>query len=139
VVEDFTAATAKIAADPSAFSDRQMSEVLGPSSGGGALEATVGSFSTMREKGYRVLGALVMVSVIPTEAVDNHNERGVEVSVSVCQDQTSLQAVDSDGNPVTEERYQYPEFLLRQYSVRRPQDESTFRVYGFETINGKCP
>lgn len=136
-VEGFIGSSMKILADPSAFTSAQMSDLLATSSGGEALAASVGSFETMREKGYRVLGAIQLLSTVPTDPVDDG--RGAEVHVTVCQDQTSLRPVDTDGNAVTEDRYQYPDFLLRQFSVRKPPGEAAFLVFGFQTINGACP
>lgn len=136
-VENFIDSSMRILADPSSFTSDQMSDLLAASSGGEALTASVGSFETMREKGFRVTGSVELLSKLPTEPVDDG--RGAEVHVTVCQDQTSLRAVDKDGKAVVEERYQYPDFLLRQFSVRKPPGEDAFRVFGFQTINGACP
>lgn len=136
-VEEFIGTSMRILADPSAFTSNQTSKLLSSSSGGDALSASVGSFDTMREKGFRVLGSVELVRTLPTRPVDE--SRGREVHVTVCLDQSSLRAVDQDGNTVSDERYQYPDYLLRQFSVRRPLDGESFLVFGFQTINGACP
>lgn len=136
-VERFLAATNKILSDPSSFTSDEMTELLSKSSGGEAMTASVGSFATMREKGYRLEGSAIALSMIATEAVDSG--RGTEVHVTVCMDQTSLKAVDKNGDPVTEERYQYPDHLLRQLSVRQPDGQTAFLVFGFQTVAGECP
>ena len=136
-VEEFIGTSMKILADPSAFTSDQTSKLLSSSSGGDALAASVGSFDTMRKKGFRVLGSVNLLRTSPTDPVDEG--RGREVHVTVCLDQSSLQAVDRAGDAVSDERYQYPDYLLRQFSVRRPVDGDAFLVFGFQTINGACP
>ena len=69
--------------------------------------------------------------------------QGVEVHVTRCWDQRELTVVNADGATVGQakgdEGYAYPDYNLRQYTVLRTAGESTFRVFGVQTINGSCP
>lgn len=133
----FSAADDRIGADPSAFSEKEMTEILQEFSGGEALKATVRSHLDLRENGYRFVGAMVILQTLATEAVDDGH--GLEVHVTQCQDQREGKVVDKDGNPVPGDQYQVPPYNLRQYSVRKPPGENAFRVFGFQTISGRCP
>lgn len=137
VVGKFAAADDKIGADPSAFTDKQMTNLLKEFSGGEALSGTVNWHLLLRKNGYRLSGEIVILSTDATRPVDNG--RGAEVHVTQCQDQRQGKIVDKSGSPVTAAKFQIPEYNLRQFSVRKPPGEATFRVFGFQTINGKCP
>lgn len=137
VVRQFAAADDRIGADPSAYSEKQMKTLLEEFSGGEALKGTVNWHLLLRKNGYRLSGEIVALSTDATRAVDNG--RGAEVHVTQCQDQRQGRIVDKGGSPVTAAEFQIPEFNLRQFSVRKPPGEATFRVFGFQTINGKCP
>lgn len=133
----FGAADDQIGADPSAFTEQQMRELLEPFGGGEALDATVRWHLLLKESGYHFAGEMVVLGTVATKPVDDG--RGVEVHITRCQDQRQGQVVDADGNPVGGDDFQIPEYNLRQFSVRKPPGEDAFRVFGFETINGKCP
>jgi hypothetical protein len=137
VVGKFADADDKIGADPSAFTEKQMTNLLKEFSGGEALNGTVNWNLLLKKNGYRLSGEIVIVSTDATRPVDNG--RGAEVHVTQCQDQRQGKIVDKGGNPVTADEFQIAEFNLRQFSVRKPPGEATFRVFGFQTINGKCP
>jgi hypothetical protein len=140
-VDDFDATSTAIAADPGSFTEGQMTELFEKSVGGDVLTRNVESFLTMGEKGYREVGSREAVFTLATEPVDDG--RGAEVHVTRCWNQQDLTVVDSDGVPVGEkdgdEGYLYPDYNLRQYTVLKPPDESAFRVFGVQTINGACP
>ena len=133
----FAAADDQIGADPAAFTEKQMTELLKQSSGGEALESTVRWHVRLKGNGYRMVGEMVVVTTLATEPVDDG--RGIEVHVTQCQDQRQGQVVDADGTPVAADDFQIPAYNLRQYSVRKPPGEDGFRVFGFATINGPCP
>lgn len=136
-VDDFTATTTKIAADPRSFTRDEMESLFAESIGGDMIEANVASFMEMRERGYRVVGSVEILEKLATEPVDDG--RGDEVHVTTCRDQRALSVVDENGAKVTEDRYKYPDYLLRQYSVRKPPGEDAFLVFGMQTIHGTCP
>lgn len=136
-IDDFAAANERIGADPSAFTKTQMTELLEPLSGGGALTGTVNWYLLLKKNGYHSVGEMVILSTVATRAVDEG--RGTEVHVARCQDQREGRVVDKNGNTVTGDDFQLPEYNLRQYSVRKPTGQDKFRVFGYQTINGKCP
>jgi len=133
----FSAADDKIGADPSAFTEKQMTNLLKEFSGGEALEATVRWHLMLKKNGYRFNGAMEILTTNATKPSDDG--RGVEVAVTHCQDQRLGEVVDEGGRPVPGEAFQIPEYNLRQFAVRRPTGEAEFRVFGFETVNGRCP
>ena len=136
-VTKFSAADDEIGANPSSFTKKEMTALMEQYSGGGALDSTERWHLRLREKGYRMVGSMRILSTVATEPVDE--DRGVAVKVIRCQDQRDGQVVDKQGVPVSDEEYQIPEYNLRQYAVRKPPGEDAFRVFGFETIDGKCP
>jgi len=136
-VGKFAAADDQIGADPGAFTEKQMTELLRASSGGEALDSTVRWHLRLKENGYRLVGEMAVLDTLATKPVDDG--RGIEVHVTQCQDQRLGKVVDSDGDPVEGDDFQIPAYNLRQYSVRKPPGEDAFRVFGFTTINGKCP
>lgn len=133
----FAEADDQIGADPSAFTEKQMTELLKPSSGGEALESTVRWHLRLKEHRYRMAGEMEVVTTLSTKPVDDG--RGIEVHVTQCQDQRQGKVVDASGAPVDGDDFQIPAYNLRQYSVRKPPGEDAFRVFGFATINGPCP
>lgn len=129
------AANAKIGADPSAFTRAQMTAELGRYLGGDVVEGQVGYLAGLKAKGYRLLGETTAVWVKASDVADNHSSRGLEVHVTVCQDQTALQLVDKGAEPLAD---QPADFNLRQYSVRKPAKESRWRIYGVMSASGEC-
>lgn len=140
-VDDFDATSAKIAADPAAFSRAEMTKLFEQSVGGDVLQRNVESFMSMRKKGYREVGTRTAVFTQATKEVNDG--RGAEVHVTRCWDQRELKVVDADGATVGaskgDEGYLYPDYNLRQYTVLLPEGQTSFRVFGVETINGSCP
>ncbi|MBK8458813.1 MAG: hypothetical protein IPL43_00170 [Micropruina sp.] len=136
-VEDYNLASAKIGANPSAFSKAEMRNLLQRSIGGAMIEANVQGFQSMRSQGYHREGSAAIVWTVATDVADDG--RGLEVHVTQCRDQTSIRIVDKAGSPAPEVEFQYPSHNLRQYSVRKPPGEESFRVFGMQTVNGACP
>ncbi|PKQ24904.1 MAG: hypothetical protein CVT65_00870 [Actinobacteria bacterium HGW-Actinobacteria-5] len=134
-VRGFWAADAKVGADPAAFTKAQMNAEFGRYLGGDALTSQVGYFTKLKGKGHRRLGEIAAVWIKASDVADNHSARGLEVHVTVCQDQTTLQLVDKAGQPVAN---QPTDFNLRQYSVRKPAKETRWRVYGAVAASGEC-
>lgn len=133
-VRGYTAASARIAADPAALTKAEMTSLLKRYGGGDMADPSW--FVGMAKKGFRQKGEVRPVSTTATESVDNHSGRGLEVHVTVCQDQTALQVVNKAGDVVAAE--QPAPFNLRQYSVRKPPTETRWRVYGVMTVEGEC-
>ena len=136
-IDAFAEANYKVGADPSAFTKKQMTELMEPFGGGAALTSSVNWYLLLKKNGYRLVGEMVILSTLATDPVDDG--RGTEVHVTRCQDQRQGKVVDKHGNAVTGEEFQLPLYNLRQYSVRKPPGEDAFRVFGYQTINGKCP
>lgn len=136
-VAGYSAAEDKIGADPAAFTEKQMTHLLETVAGGAALDATIKWHLKLKEHGYHFTGEMLVLSTSATKPADDG--RGIEVHVTRCQDQRQGRVVDADSNPVGGAEFQIPEYNLRQYSVRKPQGEDAFRVFGYETINGACP
>ncbi len=137
-VQGLSEVTAKIGADPSAYTKKEMTKLFEQYVGGDMITDNVSFYMSLRENGWRVEGRLVPVSIIATKVVDNHNERGLEVHVTRCQDQTALKIVDSKDEVVAAEQDKIPAFNLRQYSVRKPAKSDTWLVFGQQTIQGEC-
>lgn len=131
------AADEKIGTDPSAFTTKQMTQVLGAAAGGEALDSMVRWHQRLKARGYRFTGQMVVLSTAASRPANNG--RGVEVHVTHCQDQRQGKVVDKSGDAVRDTAFQLPAFNLRQYSVRKPPGEDAYRVFGFATINGTCP
>lgn len=137
VVNRFSAADDKIGAGPSAYTTKQMTTLLEAFSGGEALATTLRWHQLLKKNGYRLTGQMVILNVLATRAADDG--RGLEVHVTQCQDQRQGKVVDRNGTPVMGSDFQIPDYNLRQFSVRKPPGEPTFKVFGFETVNGRCP
>lgn len=140
-VDDFDAASARIAADPAAFTRAEMTKLFEQSVGGDVLQRNVDSFMSMRKKGYREVGSRTAVFTQATREVNDG--KGAEIHVTRCWDQRELSVVNADGATVGkakgDEGYAYPDYNLRQYTVLQPEGENVFRVFGVQTINGACP
>lgn len=136
-VEDYSAAFDQIGADPSAFTEEGMTQLLEKSSGDNALESTVAFLMSLKENQYRRLGSATVLKTLASDPVDDG--RGDEVHVTTCRDQTAISIVDNDGAVVTDDEFAIPAYNLRQLSVRKPPGEEAFRVFGFQTITGSCP
>jgi hypothetical protein len=136
-VSRFAAADDEIGADPSAYSEKQMDILLREFSGGEALATTVRWHMLLRKNGYRLSGEMLVLSTDATRPTNG--DRGTEVYVTQCQDQRQGKVLDKDGQPAVGDEFQIPEYNLRQFSVRKPTGDAKFRVFGFQTINGRCP
>ncbi len=125
-----------IGADPSKFTERQMTNAFKKYIGGDMVEANVASFMRLKRNGWRYVGDVTILSTKITKVIDNHNSRGLEAHVTTCRDQSQRRIVDADGELADTD--QPPKFNLRQFSVRMPAGSNGWRVYGLSTANGKC-
>lgn len=128
-----------LAMAPSEYSRAQMLKKLAQVSGGAVPTTLVGELLYMKKKGYRRAAATGTAWVKASRAVDTRGERGLQVYVTVCQDQRAARVVDQAGVEVPEYQKVVPPYLLRQYSVRKPAGASVWRVYGAEVLKGACP
>lgn len=128
-----------IAMSPGDYSKAQMLTELARVSGGEVPNALVGGLLNMKTKGYRRAAPTGTAWLKASKVVDNHNERGLQVFVTVCRDQRAARVVDKAGVEVPEYQKEVPPYLLRQYSVRKPKGATVWRVYGLEVVPGVCP
>ena len=135
-VDGYSRSSALVGADPSKFTEAQMNAEFKKYLGTDMLAANVASFMRLRKNDWHYQGDVVVQSLKATKVVDNHNERGLEVHVTTCRDQSAVEVVDQYGKTANTE--QPPKFNLRQYSVRKPTNSTTWRVYGIQTVQGKC-
>lgn len=133
-VQGYIEASDRLASNPSGFTKAQMKAELARYSEGGM--ADIAWVVAMAKKGYRQTGTAKNLRVVPTKIVNTHEERGLEVHVTVCQDQSGLQIVDSKGEPVKGQQLQ--KFNLRQYTVLKRSSVKKWKVAGAATINGAC-
>ena len=135
-VNGYSEASQRIGADPSKYTEAQMTAELKKYLGGEMLSANVASFMRLKKNGWHYQGDVVTVSLNATKAVDNHSSRGLEVHVTTCRDQSQRRIVDKTGTLAQTE--QPPKFNLRQLSVRKPSGVGDWRIYGIATVEGKC-
>lgn len=135
-VEEFSAASTKIAQNPSGFTKTEMTLLLKKTIGGDLIASNVTFYLNMKARGFRQIGEGRSASIEASPVSDNG--RGDEVHVTLCRDLKGMSVVDRNGDPVADEAFQYPAFTLRQFSVRRPPGERVFRVFGVQTVTGVC-
>ena len=135
-VNGYSATTLRIGANPSKFNEAEMTAEFKKYLGPNMLTANVTSLMHLRRNGWHQAGEVAVLSLVATEVVNNHNERGLEVHVTACLDQSRLRIVDRSGAPAKTD--QPTRFNLRQFSVRRPAGSRSWRVYGIATATGAC-
>ncbi|GAA0349610.1 hypothetical protein [Micropruina glycogenica] len=135
-VHGYSETSLRIGADPSKYTEAQMRAEFKKYLGGDMVPNNVGAMMTLKKKGWHYEGDVRVLSLNATKAVDNHSERGLEVHVTVCRDQSAIRVADKSGNLANTD--QPPKFNLRQYSVRKPAGSHTWRVYGIATVDGRC-
>lgn len=134
----YTRVSNEIGADPSRFSAAEMTKTLSKYVGGDMVEASTSDFMRLKGQRYRVLGLIRLKSTEVGRDHDTGDSRGIEVVVTACQDQTEVRVVDKSGNVVEAEQRSIPDFLLRQYSILKPEGTTQWRIYGMETVKGAC-
>jgi len=132
----FTDVSREIGADPSRFSRAQMTKNFRYYVGGDMVTANVDSFMELKRKGYRWAGGMKIGAIVASEVTNHRNALGLEVRVTVCQDQTQMSLVDESGAAVTARTV--PAYNVRLYIVRKPAKESTWRVYGMRTLSASA-
>ena len=135
-VNGYSDVSQRIGADPSKYTEAQITSEFKKYLGGDMLPANVASFMRLKKNGWHYEGDVATLSLNATKAVDNHNSRGLEVHVTTCRDQTQRSIVDKTGALAKTE--QPPKFNLRQLSVRKPSGSAEWRIYGIATVEGKC-
>jgi len=137
-VDGLTKTSSRLGQAPSEFTRAQMIAALRKYSGGDVPDASANSFMRLRENGWRYQGDVSIKSIMASKVSDNRNKQRLEVVVTSCQDQSQVRVMDKAGDVVKEEQERIPAFLLRQYTVLKPDDASAWKVYGFETVKGEC-
>ena len=137
-VDGFTKTSSRLGQAPSEFTRAQMVAALQKYSGGNVPDASANSFMRLRDKGWRYKGDVSIKSLNASKVSDNRNARRLEVVVTVCRDQSKVQVVDKSGGVVTEEQSKIPAFLLRQYTVLKPDGASAWKVHGLDVAKGEC-
>ena len=96
----YSATSARVGADPSKFTQAQMEAAFGKFLGPDMVEANVGSFMSLKKNGWRYEGDVAILSLKATKAIDNHDQRGLEVHVTTCRDQSAVRVSDASGKTV---------------------------------------
>ena len=137
-VNDFRAASQKLAADPAAFTKSGMTAILEKSAGGAVLTNAVSGYLNLKKRGMRHIGDSLVVSTLATRASDVGY--ATQVIVTMCIDQRALKVVDKDGKELTKDQagYEIPDFNLRQYTVQRRTKSAVFIVFGLGQAKGEC-
>lgn len=133
-VQGYIEASDRLSNNPSGFTKAQMKAELARYSEGGMADTSW--FVDMAKRGHHQTGQIKILRVVPTKVANTHDDRGLEVHVLVCQDQSDLQIVNSQGKPVKGE--QMPKFNLRQYTVLKRSSVKKWKVAGAATVNGAC-
>jgi len=137
-VDGYRAAIRPIAEDPASFSQARMREILKKVAGGKVVDANVGSYMSLKKRGFRYDGDPVAVS---TEVSDvSRPSYGVEVFVTKCLDQREVRVLDTAGREIPESElgYPVPDFNLRQYTVIKETGTNRFLVFGLASAKGEC-
>lgn len=137
-VDDYRAAIRPIANNPSAYSESQMRAILEKVAGGDVVEANLGSYLSLKKRGFRYDGDATVAST-KVGAVGGPSY-GVEVAITKCLDQRGIRVLDKAGREVSESELGYgvPDFNLRQYTVIKRTGTKAFLVYGIATVKGAC-
>ena len=135
-VQGYYQVSDELGSNPAKFSKAKVEEKLGAYIGGDLLPPNVKYFVSLAQNGHHEQGGAKVLWIKPSKAIDNHNSRGKQVAVTVCQDLRELVVVDGAGKPVGEPGGD--DFVLQQYSVRIPPKASKWRAYGVQIITGKC-
>ena len=137
-VDGYRAAIRPIAEDPASFSEARMREILKKVAGGKVVDANVGSYMSLRKRGFRYDGDPVAVSTKMSDV--SRPSYGVEVFVTKCLDQREVRVLDTAGREVPEAElgYPVPDFNLRQYTVIMETGTNRFLVFGLASAKGQC-
>ena len=137
-VDGLSDTTARLGGTPSQFTRAQMVTALKRYAGGKVPDASANSFMRLREKGWRYEGHVSITSMMASKVSDNRTALRSEVIVTTCRDQSQLRVVDKSGAVVAKEQANIPAFLLRQYTVFKPDGAKSWKVYGFDIAKGEC-
>lgn len=136
-VEGFLKIDDQVAADPSQYTEAEMRAAFKPFLDPSMLKNNVDFYMDFRKKKWRFVGYAKTLSMTVSKLVDTQDERGLEIRVTLCRDQSDVSVQDSEGRTVPNQ--DLPEFNLRQVVTSKLPRDKTWLVYGMETIEGKCP
>lgn len=108
--------TNQIGRDPSAYSEKQIREMLGKVKMPPLLANSIQGRLSLKEKGYREAGESIVlwVKAAKVERVDG----ALRVVITRCIDQRTLQVVDQSGAPAPAD-WQYPQWHLQESAMRK--------------------
>ncbi len=118
---------------PAKYSAAEARAMLAAYTGYTMMAANLDALSQLRKSGDRFSSGPATVWVKVSDVVDNHNERGLEVHITVCHDKTAIQRLDKSGAVLGAPA---EKFGVRQFSVRKPG--KTWRVFGETASTGEC-
>lgn len=123
----------KLFAEPGKYSTHEVNAMLAPYSGYAMIKGNAASLTSLRKAGDRFPSGPSSVWVQVSPVSNNHNERGLEVHITVCHDNSEVQRVNAKGVVLGTPAQK---FSLRQFSVRKPG--KTWRVFGEQAAVGEC-
>lgn len=115
-----------------------MKAILKKVAGGEVVSANVGSYLSLKKRGFRYDGDATALSTKVGFA--GKPSYGVEVAVTKCLDQRAIRVLDKAGREVSESElgYSIPDFNLRQYTAIKRTGSNRFLVYGISSVKGEC-
>jgi hypothetical protein len=132
-LEGYRTTAERIYSDPTRYSSKEQRRMWAQYVGADMMNANIASVSELAKDGERRLGSPVSVWTEVSDAVDNHNSRGLEVHITVCQDYSAVKVVDAAGSVVASPK---SAFGVRQFSVRKPG--TAWRIFGETAASGEC-
>jgi hypothetical protein len=132
-LDGYQTAKAKLFTHPDQYSAAEARAMLASYTGYDVLTANLHAAAQLKKAGERwAVGPERIWTKVP-DVVDNHNERGLEVHITMCLDSTSFRLLDKSGAVVFTPK---TPFAVRQYSVRNPG--KAWRVFGETASTGEC-
>lgn len=125
VVERYSDTMAKVRANPSAYGQYKMIELLKPLAYDDVIQANLNGVRPWRNKGWHEVGSSITVSQVPSQV--DRVDGVVKITVAVCRDQRDVVVVNKNGEAVGDSDQQ-PDFVRRSYELRR-SEKAAFRVY----------
>lgn len=123
----------KLYADPTKYSTKEIRALLATYAGYNMIQGNAAALKNLQKSGDRFPSGPASVWVQVSDVINNHNERGLEVHITVCHDNSAVHRVDSKGTVLGAPS---KTFAVRQFSVRKPG--KAWRVFGETASSGEC-
>lgn len=123
----------KLFAEPTKYSTKEIRTLLSTYAGYNMVQGNAAALKNLQKSGDRFPSGPTSVWVKVSDVIDNHNERGLEVHITVCHDNSGVHRVDSKGTILGAPS---KTFDVRQFSIRKPG--KAWRVFGETTSSGEC-